>query len=514
MYSIRKQLVIALLAVVATTLSTAIIRAEDNAPVTRSEFELLRKQLASVQDENADLRSKIEPLTDTKVERAIDNKFGPDAPMTSKSGKLSVGGLMQVWYYGIQNDSHGLFNDRRVNNIIDVNSTSDNDGFRVRRAQLNFSVEINKHVFAYFMFDPVFEQTSFPASPDNQGIFKRLPNPINGPIVTGVQTGVGSAPRSLQDAYILYKDIFPHHEFQIGQYKPPLSEEAYRSNSQLDFAERSIFSQIENGRDLGAHIRGFWFEDRLQYWLGAFDGAGNYYLSGGQEQNRADDNDSKDFLARFLVRPLWNDCTGYLELGAGGEFGKHGEGGGPNSIDHPVPGLNRQKTSATRFNAWAYYAAPRDLKGLWIRGQWGRIHDRNAPSQVVDLLNQDIDGNGTQDNVEPFSSQFFLGSAGYLLGDGPCAKCLPSWARKLEPVFRYEYAENVQVANQVRPYLTDVFATRVYTAGINYYISGKGTKIQFNYNHIQNPDSEKVGGVSVFHQVKNDNFVVNFQVSF
>ncbi|HLX63169.1 MAG TPA: porin [Planctomycetota bacterium] len=494
-------------------LAATVLRAEEsNAPVTRQEIELLKRQLAEVRDENFALRAKIEPLSDA-LSNGVAEKYGPGSVATGSTCKLTIGGLMQVWYYGIQNDSRGLFSNHALK-ITDVNAASDNDSFRVRRAQLNFLVDINKHVSAYFMFDPVFEQTSFPALPDNQGIFKRLPNSITGPIVSAIQTGAGTSPRQLQDAYILYRDILPHHELQLGQYKPPLSEEAYRSNALLDFAERSIFSQIENGRDLGAHIRGFWFDDRLQYWLGAFDGAGNYYLSAGQEQNRADDNDAKDFLARLLVRPVWNECAGHLELGAGGEFGIHGEAGSTNPIKHPVLGLNRQQTYASRLNAWLYYAAPRELTGLWLRGQWGRIHDRNAPSQVLDLLKQDLDHNGTQDNVEPFSSQFFSASAGYLLGDGPCASHLPWWARHIEPVFRYEHAQNVEVANQVRPYLTDVFATQIYTAGVNYYINGKGTKVQVNYNHVHNPDSEKVAGVPVFHQVKNDNFIINFQIAF
>ena len=48
-----------------------------------------------------------------------------------------------------------------------------------------------------------------------------------------------------------------------------------------------------------------------QYWLGVFDGAGNYLGSSsgafnvaGQMQNRADDNNEKDGNFRVLVRQL------------------------------------------------------------------------------------------------------------------------------------------------------------------------------------------------------------------
>ena len=105
-------------------------------------------------------------------------------------------------------------------------------------------------------------------------------------------------------------------------------------------------------------------------------------------------------------------------------------------------------------------------------------------------------------------------STGYKFGEGPCAQCLPKYVRNFELAFRYEYYQNVQVANQVSPGLTDQFATRTYTAGINYYIHGNKAKIQLNYNHQRNPDNEKVGGVPVFHGVRNDSLMLGFQVYF
>ena len=76
---------------------------------------------------------------------------------------------------------------------------------------------------------------------------------------------------------------------------------------------------------------------------------------------------------------------------------------------------------------------------------------------------------------------------------------------------RYEWFQNVQVADLIKPYRTDVFATRVYTAGVNYYLVGN-TKVQFNYNHVLNPESHNPN--LVFHQVRNDSILINFQVAF
>ncbi len=487
----------------------------DAAPVTREEFELLKKQMTSVQDENSALRSKIEPLADP-LAQGIDNKYGPEAVVTTHNGKLTFNGLIQIWYYHIQNDSRGLFDNRQVTNIADFNTVNSDDSFRIRRAELRFSLDISEHISAYMMMDGAREATSFPFFPDNQGQFKRTPNSLTGSAVTGVQTGVGAAPRLLQDAYITYRDVVPHHDFQVGQYKPLNGDEAMRFSYEIDFIERSYVGQLFENRDLGAHIRGHWFDDRLQYWVGMFDAAGNYFQSAGQQQNRSDDNDNKDTVLRIVGRPLWkNDCWGSLELGASVQFGKHGQSGtnDVDPFDRPV-GINRPTTFASRTDAFGSYFAGGVLKGFWTRGEWASIHDRNATGTVIDLLNQDINGDGLQDTVRPFTMITWSASTGYKLGQGPCAQCLPKFSRNLELAFRYEYFQNVQVANQVNPGLTDQFATRVYTTGINYYIQGNNAKIQLNYNHLQNPDNEKIGGVPVFHQVRNDSLILGFQVYF
>jgi hypothetical protein len=79
---------------------------------------------------------------------------------------------------------------------------------------------------------------------------------------------------------------------------------------------------------------------------------------------------------------------------------------------------------------------------------------------------------------------------------------------------RYDYYQNVQVANQAAPGNTDLFATRTVTAGVNYYIKGNNAKVQFNYNWTMNPDNETTNGVKVFHQVRNDSLMLGFQAYF
>jgi hypothetical protein len=491
--------------------------------VSNEQWESLNKEVATLRKNDEELRKlvsdlsgRLTPVTNS-VEKTLNSKYGPGAAVVTKQGKLNISGLLQIWYYSPQKDHNALFQDPVRNGIADTNEAVNNDTFRIRRSELRFSADVTEHVFGEVMLDAAREAQSFPSVPDNQAnslIFKRLTNTN----LANVQGGVGSAPRLLQEAYVVYHDFIPHHEFKIGQYKPPIGEEGPRSSSQLDFVERSFVGQLADNRDLGIAAHGSWWCDdgkgngQFQYWVGAYDSAGNFHQSGGQQQNRADDNNSKDFLYRILIRPVWKErLWGSLELGYSQQFGRHGGSAGPDPIDAPVNGINTRKTWADRMDAWGYYAPDGPVRGWWVRGEWEWQHDRNAPQQVIDLLGQGNAGDGnTQTNGKPFSTQGFYVSTGYRLGNSRFCEDISDWARNLEFLFRYETYGNVEVANVVHPDHTNVYKTSVFTGGINYYISGN-TKIQLNYNVLHNPHPDDPN--FVFHNVRDNNLVVNFQVA-
>ncbi|GMV79169.1 MAG: hypothetical protein AMXMBFR7_03530 [Planctomycetota bacterium] len=483
------------------------------------ELGTLRKEVEALRIEKAAAR----PTAASVAEKAIDKKYGPDGPVTTKTGKLTLGGLVQIWYYGIQNDNLSFFGDLTPNAPLggDTNETRDNDSFRVRRTQLKFTLDVNDYVRGYVMLDTSRDAQSFPSLNSNLGTALRGRTNETGSAVTRVRTGENGAGRFFQDGWVSFRKFLPNHEIQIGQYKPYLGEEGIRSATTLDFAERSLIGQTYAKRDIGATLLGTWWDSRLQYQIGVFNSPGNHHGSSGDYQNRGDDNDEKDVALRLLLRPLWKHRSfGSLELGFSSQFGVHGESGNPApdgadagaDPDNPVDGLNLRETWASRHYAWASYAPGGPVRGWWLRGEWGYLNDRNAPASVRGF--PQTSGANVQDAPNPFSVQGWYFATGYKIGESVFAGSVPKAFRNFEFAYRYESFQNVTVGDLVDPKTqTDVFATTIHTAGINYYIAGHNAKIQFNYNWVNEPDEDDRDSVRGFREVRNDNFVLNFQVA-
>ncbi|MCY3024324.1 MAG: porin [Planctomycetota bacterium] len=499
---------------------------------TQAEVDALKKEVEQIRKQ---LSGPSTAIPKSPVDEAVKGKYGPNATVTTKNGKLKIEGLVQIWYYSIQNDNKGMFDNLNGTGIVDTNEASDNDSFAVRRTELTFNMDIHENVQAIIRIDPPRENRGIPNLPDNKGLFKGWNNvapeynAVNGPglgstaTVSAVQTGAGRVPGLLKDAYIRYHGVVPHHDFQIGQFRPQVGEEGPRSSAELDFVERSEIGKISEDRDLGIQMHGFWWDDRLQYWLGAFDGAGNYFGGYPTHPNRSDDNDYKDFLASVMVRPLWKSETwGSIELGYAFMAGKHGESGGRDPIATPLNGLNRCETFAMKHGAYGSYMPGGPVKGWWMRGEFLWMKDRNAPGTVVDILanggtdlgNTDSGTGLAQSNPAPIHTSGWYVATGYKLSDSIFADKAPSWLKPWEFAFRYQAMGNVMVADQSLNSRTDIFQTKILTAGINYYIKGNNAKIQANYNWVNDPNEGRLEKSYGFREVRNDNFIVNFQVAF
>jgi phosphate-selective porin len=526
-----------LAALVALLMMAAVsVRAADTVTDLKKDVEDLRKRITA--------RTSAESAATSKVDSALASKYGPGAGVTTKAGKLEIGGLLQIWNYNIQNDTNDVFGDTGAHAGSGGTSEAvDNNGYRIRRSELRFSIDIHENIQAVVMIDPAREATSFAPLPSNQGLFKSFREnpsiatgfPIANTSVGRVQAGTGQANRMLQDAYINYHGVVPHHDFTVGQFKPKIGEEGVRSSAFLDFAERAMVTQDNDLRDLGAEVHGSWWgegkDGRFQYWLGAFNGAGNFFgtaspatsaLGEGQFQNRSDDNNSKDFAGRFMVRPLWNHGPwGSMELGYSGQWGTHGESGDLSTDGStPVNGLNRLSTAASRQAAWIYYKPMGPVRGLWLRSEWGYQKDRTAPF-TVNALGLGSGPLGEQAAANPFSRQGYFGSIGYKLSDSVFADRLNSggfFNNLMQPVefaFRYERFGNIISEDLVQPdQHTDVFNTDVFTAGVNYYVKAYNMRVQVNYMLVNEQENKVNQANRDFHEVKNNVFIFTYQVAF
>jgi hypothetical protein len=516
------RLIHSLVALFLVAFASVAVQAGTTVDELRREVDALRKQLND-SGKKADTIGKVDMRTSAK--------YGPNNVVETKAGKLNISGLIQIWNYSIEDDHVDVFG--REGGVGGTSEFRDNNGYRIRRTELKFTMDIHENITAVLMFDPAREASSFAPLGSNQGTFKSKksyapeffnsedPGPGSTSEASSLQTGGGTAGTLLQDAYINYHGVIPHHDFTIGQFKRPIGEEGTRHSGYLDFAERAMVTQDADLRDLGIQVHGTWWNDRFQYWLGAFNGGSDFFGTRGQFQNRSDDNDEKDLAARFLVRPIWNKgCWGSMELGASTLWGIHGEESNADPVNNPVNGLNRNETNALRHAAWAMYKPMGIVRGWWMRGEYGYQKDRAAPGSVgvFGLGDGDL---GEQTAGNAFSRDGFYIATGYKLTDSVFADRLSRggfFNNLLQPVefaFRYEKFGNIIAEDLNKPNTnTDVFQTDILTVGVNYYVKAFNSRVQVNYMLVNEEENKVNNGIRHFEEVNNNVFIFTYQLMF
>jgi hypothetical protein len=496
------------------------------AEVSLAEFEAMKKEMADMRQQMNGMKGADMPVV-SEVDTMLAPQCVKDQPVTTNVGKMKLGGLIQEWYYATERDTKGLFNNPSAG-ITDYNIKASQNTFQVRRAELNWSMDIHENITGYVMGDFAREQDAF------RGTFEQLSGSNQGFVKAGLNTKLGApagaAPAILQDAIINVHDLLPHHDITIGQMLPYFNQEDFNPNGWLDFVERSWIGNFYP-RDIGVVLHGAWWCDdpkgqvayegagnpgRLQYWLCAFNSPG--YYQDGATQDTADDNASKDFLGRLMIRPIWNDCFGKWEISGAGGFGEHGS----KPLNQAVEALNAagatltgaHKTCGQRWSAYTEYHTGCFAQGLWFKAEYAWVKDSTAnvpdgsgTAGVTGLFN--APGNAPPDHYEPFVTTGMYASAGYNFGNVGYKDCLPCWAKSFELDVRYQHYTNVWTQNPSVAYKVNTYATDQGTFGVNYYIKGHSAKIQMNYDIVRDPEGN---ADFKFHAVKNDVFSMNFQV--
>lgn len=108
----------------------------------------------------------------------------------------------------------------------------------------------------------------------------------------------GAGSRHLLDAYA-GANVAPFISFRIGQFKEPFGLEQCDSIKNLVFAERSMSYYLTPGRDVGLMAHGSFWEERVDYGLGIFNGDG-------YDDSVGSDVDSPQLTGRLVFAPFRN----------------------------------------------------------------------------------------------------------------------------------------------------------------------------------------------------------------
>lgn len=280
-----------------------------------------------------------------------------------------------------------------------------NDTFRIRRSELRFTGDITPKVKWSVMFD-LAKALSVNSTTST----------INGTPVVG-SVAVNQLSRIFQEGFISYA-YSKQANFQVGQFKIPLSQEGLQSTATLDTVERALFltdrargGGYGDARDLGAMAFGT-LSTHLDYQIGIFNGVN-------ESQNDVDQNDQKAVVGRLVFRPSFIQG---LQIGGSGAYGT-----APRS---PNP--------------------RRDRLGGELVYQRGRVRIK---SELMTGINGDIHGRG------------FYAHFGY--------KVQP----KIELIFRYDtFDPNTRLETNPAN-----VTERDYIGGMNYFFKNNNLKLQLNY---------------------------------
>lgn len=194
-------------------------------------------------------------------------------------GGLKFGLLLQGWYVadGSPVGSGSSF----------LGNATGNNTFRLRRSEIKLSGRVLKDWGFEVMFDPA------------KGI--------------SPQTS-GTDGKILQDLAVSYLG-FKGHELSLGQKKIAMTEEGLRSSSEIDFAERALFTRTFSDR----RETGFFYKGEYGEHAGAM-----VSITNGTAANVLDDsNDTLFFAARVDAKPAHGLLVGASGGFSGGEGAAH-----------------------------------------------------------------------------------------------------------------------------------------------------------------------------------------------
>ena len=120
----------------------------------------------------------------------------------------------------------------------------------------------------------------------------------------------GNGATVLQDAYVELR-LDKAANIRAGKFKPPMGLERLQLDSETEFVERGLPTNLAPNRDIGIQLGGSVLADTLSYQAGVFNGVTD------NSTGDADTNDQKDFVGRIFAEPFRNGSSWLSGLGIG-----------------------------------------------------------------------------------------------------------------------------------------------------------------------------------------------------
>ena len=191
------------------------------------------------------------------------------------------------------------------------------EGFFIKSADNAYSLRIGGNIQLDSRW--YFDKSSPPGGTSDTFILRKVRPVLEGvffdKIAFRMMPDFGQGQTVLQDAYIEYR----HNKYvniRAGKYKPPIGLERLQADSETEFVERGLPTNLVPNRDIGIQWAGAVLNDTLAYQIGVFNGN----IDNGTTDT-ADTNDNKDYLARVFAEPFRNGDSWLKGLGVGISYG-------------------------------------------------------------------------------------------------------------------------------------------------------------------------------------------------
>lgn len=385
------------------------------------------------------------------------------------------------------------------------------DGFYIKSGDGAFSLRLGGVVQADTRW--YFDQ-SLPsgAAPDNFLVRKARPileALIAEKFVLRIMPDYGNG-QTIQEEYVEAR-LDPAFNIRAGKFKSPVGLERLQLDSENEFIERALPTNLVPNRDVGLQLAGSVLSNTLSYQLGIFDGVYDNGLSDG------DDNNGKDGVGRIFLEPFRNGDIALKGLGFGISCSTGHHHGNPTTTDLPqFKTMGQQNFFTYATGAYAdgsqdrvspqfyYYIGPFGLLGEYISSRQEISRSTN--------LRRDIDNRAWQIAGYWVITGENASYRGVPVPNKPFAPSAGRWGA-FELVTRYSVQKNDDnafvgsAATQLANPSQSAREAREIGIGLNWYLN-RNIKAQINYE-----ETHFDGGAMIGDRVPEKAILTRFQAA-